>query len=177
MYKSAFWPNNDWQKCFRFIHHTENGKSCWVHALWDTIFHTVRYCILKFTGISSKKVHIFHVYSLRTVSLALLDLRAASVAWHSYSESSVKSADVISRLYCPTSRIRKTRYRGHAETHTPLHFNTINCHILVFYAFIILDADKIVLQISQLSLYIQSNSYLFCLESMNVPISSMYFTS
>lgn len=58
---------------------------------------------------------------LRTVSLALLDLRAASGAWHSYRESSDRSADRISRLYWPNSCTRNTRYLGQAGTHTGTH--------------------------------------------------------
>lgn len=58
-----------------------------------------------------------HANILRTVSLALLDLRAASGAWHSYRESSDRSADRISRLYWPNSCTRRTRYLGQAAPH------------------------------------------------------------
>lgn len=61
------------------------------------------------------------IHLLSTLSLALLERRAASVAWHSYSESSDKSAWEISKLYWPMSRARRTRYLGHAVGHTHTH--------------------------------------------------------
>ncbi|KAG7261579.1 hypothetical protein CRUP_017220 [Coryphaenoides rupestris] len=52
--------------------------------------------------------------SLSTLSLALRERSAASVAWHSYSESSDSSEWEISRLYWPMSITRSTRYLGQA---------------------------------------------------------------
>lgn len=59
-----------------------------------------------------------HADLLSTLSLALLERRAASVAWHSYRESSDSWALEISRLYWPMSRERSTRYLGQAAGDT-----------------------------------------------------------
>lgn len=62
--------------------------------------------------------YVLHSDLLSTLSLALLERRAASVAWHSYRESSDSWALEISRLYWPMSRERSTRYLGQAAGDT-----------------------------------------------------------
>lgn len=66
------------------------------------------------------------VHLLSTLSLALLERRAASVAWHSYRESSDSSALEISKLYWPMSRARITRYLGHAAGDTQQVYSLIH---------------------------------------------------
>lgn len=75
------------------------------------------------TACSSTKRNFYQMYLwnsdlLSTLSLALLERRAASVAWHSYRESSDSWALEISRLYWPMSRERSTRYLGQAAGDT-----------------------------------------------------------